>query len=240
MIRLLSLLLINALFSCDKENVSPTPVITDSTTMSPKKDTTYYWLALGDSYTIGQSVATTDRYPVQTAAILEKDTIHFAAPEIIAQTGWTTANLINRINSTPPTKNKYDIVSLLIGVNNQYQGLSQDQYRTEFTLLLNKAIAFANNKIDRVIVLSIPDYSVTPFATSSDTASIRAEIDAFNLINKQISMTAGVHYIDITSSTRMALTDASLIAFDGLHPSGKEYAKWAEWLAPIIKNALKN
>lgn len=242
MIRLLSLILVSAFFSCEKENtVALVPVINDTTTsMPPKQDTIHSYLALGDSYTIGQSVAVEDRYPVQTVQLLFSDSIKFDPPEIIAQTGWTTANLLSRINSSPPTKTTYDIVTLLIGVNNQYQGLSQDQYRTEFTTLLNKAIQFAGNKTNRVIVLSIPDYSVTPYANNSDKVKISTQIDSFNLINKEISLAASVGYSDITPSTRMAATDPSLIAYDGLHPSGKEYAKWAAWLAPMIKEALKN
>ncbi|MGG9970832.1 SGNH/GDSL hydrolase family protein [Ferruginibacter sp. SUN002] len=230
----------SALFSCEKENTAVPPVITEDTTVVIKpKDTIRSYLALGDSYTIGQSVLEEDRFPVQTVRLLITDSIKFSS-EIIAQTGWTTTNLLNRINSKPPLKSSYDIVTLLIGVNNQYQGLSQDQYRTEFTTLLNKSIVFAGNKTNRVIVLSIPDYSVTPFADGYNISKIAAEIDSFNVINKEITLAAGVTYLDITSSTRLAENDDSLIAYDGLHPSGKEYAKWAIWLAPMIKDALKN
>jgi lysophospholipase L1-like esterase len=233
--------LVSTFFSCEKENAIPlSPVINDTTiSMAVRSDTISTYLALGDSYTIGQSVAADDRYPVQTIQLLFNDSIKFDPPEIIAQTGWTTANLLNRINSSPPTKTTYDIVTLLIGVNNQYQGLSQDQYRIEFTTLLNKAIQFAGNKTNRVIVLSIPDYSVTPYAANYDKLKISTQIDSFNLINKAVSLAADVGYLDITASTRMAATDTTLIAYDGLHPSGKEYSKWAAWLAPMIKEALK-
>ena len=198
-----------------------------------------FYLALGDSYTIGQSVPVSDRYPVQAVALLKKDKINFAAPEIIARTGWTTTNLADAIKNTPPSRSSYDIVTLLIGVNNQYQGLSKDQYKTGFTDLLNKAIQFAGNRKERVIVLSIPDYSVTPYASGSNTALIAAGIAEFNTINKDASVSAGVHYLDITPATRLAATDLSLLATDGLHPSGKEYAVWAEGLAPLIKAALQ-
>ena len=239
MLRLLPLLFVGAFFSCEKENITVPPIIVDTTVIiPPKKDTIYSYLALGDSYTIGQSVSVIERYPVQATELLSYDSIKFYLPEIIAQTGWTTANLLNRINSTPPLKTTYDIVTLLIGVNNQYQGKTQEQYRTEFRMLLNKSIQFANNKINRVIVVSIPDYSVTPFANGYDKAKIAAQIDSFNLINKEISQAAGVGYLDITPSTRMAATDTELVAYDGLHPSGKEYAKWAGRLAPMIKAAL--
>ncbi|UEG50821.1 SGNH/GDSL hydrolase family protein [Ferruginibacter lapsinanis] len=243
MLRILSLLLMNVFFSCEKQNVVAPPMdITNDTTITTpaKKDTIFSYLALGDSYTIGQAVQVAERYPVQATQLLFNDSIQLYAPEIIAQTGWTTSNLLSRINTSPPLKSTYDIVTLLIGVNNQYQGLSQSQYQREFTTLLNKAIQFANNNSKHVIVLSIPDYSVTPYAERADKMKIAMEIDAFNAINKEISLAKGVAYLDVTTSTRMASTDRSLIADDGLHPSGKEYAKWAVWLAPIIKNALKN
>lgn len=241
MLRLLPLLFAGAFFSCEKENIIVPPIMVDTTVITPpKKDTIFSYLALGDSYTIGQSVAINERYPVQATALLYNDSIQFYSPEIIAQTGWTTANLLSRLNNKPPVKTTYDIVTLLIGVNNQYQGLSQDQYRAEFEILINKAIQYANNKKERVIILSIPDYSVTPFANGYDKKKIAAQIDSFNVINKEITVAKGITYIDITPSTREAATDAGLVAYDGLHPSGKEYAKWAAWLAPLIKEALKH
>ena len=196
------------------------------------------YLALGDSYTIGQSVNESERFPAQAVSLLRKDTINFNAPEYIAVTGWTTRNLLNAIASTPPSKSTYDFVTLLIGVNNQYQGRSQTEYAAEFTELLNKAIEFAGNKPQRVAVLSIPDWGVTPFANGRDRNEIANQIDAFNAINKQITLNKAVRYIDITPSSRMAATDASLVAGDGLHPSGKEYQKWAVMLAGVIKAAL--
>jgi lysophospholipase L1-like esterase len=194
---------------------------------------------LGDSYTIGQSVAITECFPVQTVQMLKTIAVLFNQPEIIAQTGWTTGNLLSRITTAPPIRNKYDIVSLLIGVNNQYQRQSQLQYATEFRSLLNKAIVYANNKPNRVFVLSIPDYSVTPFANGSNQMLIANQIDSFNTINQQITQLLGAHYLYITNSTRLAATDRTLIAIDGLHPSGKEYKKWADSLAPMIKWALQ-
>jgi lysophospholipase L1-like esterase len=195
-------------------------------------------LALGDSYTIGQSVTETERFPAQTVSLLKKDSINFNAPEYIAVTGWTTRNLLNRLSTAPPEKTTYDFVTLLIGVNNQYQGRSQQEYAAEFTELLDKAIQFAGSRTKRVAVLSIPDWSVTPFANSSDRNLIAKQIDSFNVINKQIALARAVNYIDITASTRMAATDPSLVASDGLHPSGKEYSKWAALLATIIKTSL--
>jgi lysophospholipase L1-like esterase len=198
-----------------------------------------YYLALGDSYTIGQSVAITECFPVQTVEKLKTISVFFNDPEIIAQTGWTTGNLLNRITTTPPMHTKYDIVTLLIGVNNQYQRQSQLQYATEFRSLLNKAIVYANNKPNRVFVLSIPDYSVTPFANGSNQMLISNQIDSFNTINQQITQLLGAHYLYITNSTRLAAIDRTLIAIDDLHPSGKEYKKWSDSLAPMIKRALQ-
>jgi len=194
------------------------------------------YLALGDSYTIGQSVPESDRFPNQVARLLRGENIKIDDPKIIATTGWTTGNLINALNLSPPQK-KYSFVSLLIGVNNQYQGKSIDEYKVEFTLLLNRSIEYAGNK-RKVFVLSIPDYSVTPFASNSDKKKIASEIDSFNAINKEISYQLGVNYLDITAISREALNDATLIATDGLHPSGKQYKRWAELLAPMMKKSL--
>jgi lysophospholipase L1-like esterase len=210
--------------------------------MISNNDTTtneYTYLALGDSYTIAQSVPSTESYPAQTVNILSAENIHFSTPEIIARTGWTTTDLLNKIKSSPPQRSSYDIVTLLIGVNNQYQHLSEDQYKTEFTTLLNKAMQFANNNKKRVIVLSIPDYSVTLFAQGSDTAYIAQQINLFNQINRTISFQAGVNYLDITAYTRMGANDRTLIAYDGLHPAGKEYEIWSQDLAALIKTILK-
>jgi len=204
------------------------------TASSPKT-----YLALGDSYTIGQSVSVADRFPVQTVALLNNLYTTFSQPEIIAQTGWTTANLLSAINSNPPSKPSYDIVSLLIGVNNQYQHRTQNEYRLEFTTLLERAIQYAGNKKNRVFVLSIPDYSVTPFASASNTALIAKQIDSFNLINKSLALQYQVNYLNITEDTRQAAVDPSLIASDGLHPSASGYAVWAAKLAPMIQLALR-
>jgi lysophospholipase L1-like esterase len=245
--KLLALIIVGFCFfiSCKKGETKPAqpPVVivpVDTTVQPLQTDTTTkYFLALGDSYTIGQSVEDSLRFPVQTAKILRQKSVLFYNPEIIATTGWTTGNLIDRLNSSPSLRSSYDIVTLLIGVNNQYQGKSQSQYNTEFTFLLNKAIQLAGNKKNRVVVLSIPDYSVTPFAAAADKTKIAAEIDAFNAINYQIASSVGVNYLNITGYTRLASNDPSLIAYDGLHPSGKEYKVWADTLAPMIQRALR-
>ena len=196
-------------------------------------DTSKTYLALGDSYTIGESVSAADRFPDQAVSLLRARNIKINDPKIIATTGWTTQDLINALDADP-LKNNYDIVSLLIGVNNQYQGRSIDEYKTEFALLLNRAIKYAGNNAKHVFVLSIPDYSVTPFAQNADRAKISEEIDQFNSVNKMISSQLGANYIDITPISREAKNDPSLIAGDGLHPSGKQYGLWARLLVRAI------
>ncbi len=210
----------------------------DSNTPSSTDTAVNTYLALGDSYTIGQSVSEAERFPNQAVQLLKKENIKISEPEIIAVTGWTTTNLINALNSNPP-ENNYSLVSLLIGVNNQYQHIRIDEYRTEFTLLVNRAIQYAGTKADHVFVLSIPDYSVTPFAQNSDTQKIAIEIDSFNLANKTIATQLGVNYLDITPVSREAKNDPSLIANDGLHPSGLQYKRWADLLVPMMKKVLQ-
>lgn len=197
------------------------------------------YLALGDSYTIGQSVSVEERFPNQVANLLKQDSILFESPEIIARTGWTTLDLLTRLNTTAPLNQVYDVVTLLIGVNNQYQRLPQAKYREEFSQLLEKAINYAGKKREHVIVLSIPDYGVTPFGAGLNSAIITRQVDSFNLINREITNTEGCTYLDITPSSREALTNPTLVANDGLHPSGSEYRKWALFLAPLIKAAVK-
>jgi len=215
------------------------PSSTDTAFISPSStDTsTKTYLALGDSYTIGQSVPEPDRYPNQTVQILRTEKIKISDPQIIAITGWTTGNLINALNLSPP-QNNYSLVSLLIGVNNQYRGQSIEEYKTEFTLLVNRSIQYAGNNKSNVFVLSIPDYSVTPFASNSDKQKIANEIDSFNATNKLISDSLRVNYINITPISKEASFAPALIANDGLHPSGKQYKRWAELLALVMKKAL--
>ncbi len=204
---------------------------------APQADTSKTYLALGDSYTIGQSVDTTDRYPVQTVNLLRQKNIQIKGPDIIAVTGWTTTNLINALNGNPP-KTNYSIVTLLIGVNNQYQHLSINDYKIEFTELLTRSISYAGNNKDHVIVLSIPDYSVTPYAAGADTAQIAKEIDEFNAANKTITLAEGVQYLDITPISREAKYNLQLVAGDGLHPSALQYEKWSALLAPLMQQEL--
>jgi lysophospholipase L1-like esterase len=235
-----ALVILFALLACKKpSNDYRAPVIPGipGTDTTGANDTVVKrnWLALGDSYTIGQSVEISERFPVQSVAMLNGMNVLFNTPEIIAQTGWTTGNLLFRLDGTPPLQTQYDIVTLLIGVNNQYQGRLQQEYRQQFTSLLERSIRYAGNNKLHVFVLSIPDYSVTPFAAGRNRDLIAAQIDSFNAINKSISQLYQVNYIDITGDSRQAAIYPSLIANDGLHPSGEQYRIWATKLAPVIR-----
>jgi lysophospholipase L1-like esterase len=195
------------------------------------------FLALGDSYTIGESVAATERWPVQLARLLREQKITMDDPTIIARTGWTTAELSAGIDRAKP-QGVYDLVSLLIGVNNQYRGRSAEEYRREFVSLLGRAVGFADQRPGRVLVLSIPDWGVTPFAEGRDRAAIGAVIDRFNAINCEETERAGALYVDVTPVSRQAVNDPALIARDGLHPSGKMYAEWARLAMPVACKVL--
>lgn len=195
------------------------------------------YLALGDSYTIGEAVPTELSFPYQLVGSLNNGHTHINPPTIIATTGWTTDELINAIAESGITHKKYDFVTLLIGVNDQYRAMSRDNYRTKFEQVLNTAIKFADGHKDRVFVLSIPDWGVTPFASGRE-GNISKEIDQFNAINKQISFSLGVNYLDISDISRRAATESDLIATDGLHPSAKMYAEWVGRLAPIVAKKL--
>jgi lysophospholipase L1-like esterase len=196
------------------------------------------YLALGDSYTIGQGVAENQRYPVQLKDSLNNNGISIEDLKIIARTGWTTDELWNAIENdslTPP----YSMVSLLIGVNNQYRGRDINNYRDEFVNLLNRAIELAGGTNNHVIVISIPDWGVTPFAQNRDRQKIAEEIDAFNAVNREEAEKAGVIYVDVTPISRLAASQPELLASDGLHPSGEMYKLWVKEIYPIAKEILK-
>jgi lysophospholipase L1-like esterase len=189
------------------------------------------YLALGDSYTIGEAVSAAESFPYQLKDALLKQGHPVESIQIIAQTGWTTDELqaaIDIATLSPP----YDLVTLLIGVNNQYRGYSVANYRVEFEQLLRQAIVFAGADEDRVRVLSIPDWGVTPFAQKEGRVAdkVAKEIDAFNAAAQEISENLGVVFINISPHSRLAATDLSLLAPDGLHPSGKMYAHWVQSL----------
>jgi len=188
------------------------------------------FLALGDSYTIGESVLEEERWPVQLADRLQ-DQGHEVEVTIVARTGWTTDELWQGIEAAKPSP-PYDMVSLLIGVNNQYRGRDVEEYRQQFLLLLNKAIGFAGADPRRVIVISIPDWAFTPFAADRDRVMISAAIDEYNAVNRQESLKAGTRYVDVVPASRSGLNDGLLIADDGLHPSAKMYSQWADLIFP--------
>jgi lysophospholipase L1-like esterase len=196
------------------------------------------YLALGDSYTIGEGVEEKERFPEQLAMGISKDGFEVQT-EIIARTGWTTDELWQGIESrdlNPP----YDLVTLLVGVNNQYRGRNVDEYRLEFEQLLEKAIFLAGSDPSRVLVLSIPDWGVTPFARAAGASSalISTQIDEFNGVNKELANEKGASYVDVTGISRQAAGDSSLLAEDGLHPSAIMYAKWIERILPVAISRL--
>ncbi len=215
------------IFSMLEKNSQAT---TAATTPAPR------YLALGDSYTIGESVHEHERFPVQLVEQLRARGVSIADAAIIARTGWTTDELWNALDLREP-QGTYELVTLLIGVNNQYRGRSAEAYRPEFVKLLQRAIAYAGNDASRVVVVSIPDWGVTPFGR--DRKNVGGEIDAFNAVNRAESLRLGAHYVDITPGSREALHDAALIANDGLHPSEKMYTRWVELITPIAEKILR-
>lgn len=188
------------------------------------------YLALGDSYTIGESVSENDRWPNQLA-----EKLSIPRPRIIATTGWRTDDLKGAMEKAN-LSNEYDLVSLLIGVNNQYQGKPATQYEIEFEGLLNDAIRLAKGNVKNVFVVSIPDYGFTPFGKSKQEM-ITQQINEFNRINKRIADKYKITYIPITEISRKGLDDPTLVAADGLHPSGKMYTLWVERILVDLKLA---
>ena len=218
-----------------KNPVDTTPMPTD-----PHQGKRLNYLALGDSYTIGESVERFQNFPNQLVRQLEKAGLIVNNPTIIARTGWTTSELQTAIKNSGVIQ-KFNFVTLLIGVNNQYRGESRETYRKEYKELLQTAIDYANGDKTHVFVVSIPDWGVTPFGKQSgrDQQQISEEIDAFNAIKKEETLAQGVSYTDITAASRNASTDLSLVATDGLHPSAKMYLDWAIHVVPEVVEAFK-
>ena len=192
------------------------------------------YLALGDSYTIGEQVEYADNFPNQLSRLAALQNRQIYLDELIAVTGWTTDELAMAIEKKRPSHD-YDLVTLLIGVNNQYRERSLDEYRWQFYSLLCQSILFAQSKPQQVIVLSIPDWGLTPFNTSRDKAETSQKINAFNDINKEISLALNCQYIDVTGSTRLHATDKHYLANDLLHYSKNEYKIWAEMILEKLK-----
>ncbi|RTQ49535.1 SGNH/GDSL hydrolase family protein [Hymenobacter gummosus] len=231
---LLSLLFASLLyFGCTQ--AAPEPTTGPGPAPQPPTSTGVSYLALGDSYTIGQSVPEADRWPVQLAALSGGQ---IQAPDIIAQTGWTTTNLQQAI-ATSGNQKTYELVTLLIGVNNQFQGLPLSQYRTEFRQLLTTATRFAGNRPGRVLVLSIPDWGQSPTGQTYDRARISREIDQFNAAAQQECAAAGVAFLNITDLTRSAAGDPAQFAPDGLHYSGAQMRQWATRALPVAQGLLR-
>ena len=229
------LILFLTMLSCTstetQKNITPSN-LPNMNENNPKRS----FLALGDSYTIGESVDEKDRWSMQLIDLL-KTNFNFTKHDIIARTGWTTSELTQAIEAKKLTE-QYDMVSLLIGVNNQYRGQSPDTYRVEFRILLNTSIKFAKNDAKKVIVLSIPDWGKTPFARGQDTQKIASEIDAFNNIAKEECKKLNIVFVNITEITRNN-TEASMFAIDGLHYSGKMHKLWAMEVVKTAGDILK-
>ncbi|MCF8364557.1 MAG: SGNH/GDSL hydrolase family protein [Bacteroidales bacterium] len=225
--------------SCDEKN-EPIAVSNNGTNYNedpPAENLSY--LALGDSYTIGERVEISERFPVQLAERLQLMAYDLRDAEIMARTGWSTGQLLQAVADENP-QGPYSLVSLLIGVNDQYRGLDISEYRQEFRQMLQKAIRLAGNNPKNVIVLSIPDYSVTPFASGADTARIARDIDTFNAANYDETKYLSANYFDITGISRKAKFNPELIAIDGLHPSGKMYSEWVDLILPKANEILQS
>jgi len=193
------------------------------------------YLALGDSYTIGESVPENQRWPSQLTKLLSEKNIHISLPRIIAKTGWTAKELKTEINNSK-LDYPYDWVSLLIGVNNQYQGKSLKEFKEHFEILLSDAITFAGDNKEQVFVVSIPDWGVMPFSKNLDKEKIAKEIDDFNQVIYEVCVFKGVHFVDITPISRSANNRKDFIAKDSLHPSGVQYTAWVQKIIPLFQN----
>lgn len=195
------------------------------------------FLALGDSYTNGEGVAEEERWPSQLVALLGQQDIHLTDVQIVAQTAWTADELADAIDQTKP-KGPFDVVTLMVGVNDQYRNRPVASFAPEFEQLLARAVGFAGRRPSRVIAISIPDWGATPFAEGRDRVRIAREIEAYNERARELAARAGVIWVDVTTETRAMQLDPSLVTADGLHPSGAMYARWAALLAPIVRGAL--
>lgn len=195
------------------------------------------FLALGDSYTIGEGVETGGRWPVQLAALLRARGVAIQDPVVVARTGWTTDELAAAIDRADP-RGPFRLVSLLIGVNNQYRGRSVEEFRSEFRALLQRAIALAGGSAGQVVVLSIPDWGATPFAAGRDRPGIAAEIDRFNAAIREVARELGARQVDVTSVSRERGAEPQMLVDDGLHPSARMYAEWARLALPAALDAL--
>ena len=196
------------------------------------------FLALGDSYTIGEGVADAERWPNQLVNLLSADGIAVTDLHIIARTAWTTDELSDAIDQEKP-KGPFDLVTLMIGVNDQYRSRVVREYEGEFRRLLKRAKGFAGGHAARTIAISIPDWGATPFAEGRDRGVIGGEIQVYNDSGRRLAEAAGIAWVDVTEVSRAMQTDSTLVAVDGLHPTGAMYARWAELLRPYALTALR-
>lgn len=209
-------------------------------TPAPPREPALHWLALGDSYTIGEGVAASERWPAQLADRLRADGVDLAEPDIVAVTGWTTDELLDGIEARSDLREEYDLVTLSIGVNNQYRGRSTSEFAQGFIGTLSRAIDFAGGDARRVVVVSIPDWGVSPFAARSDadSESVARDIDAFNDVKARIAENAKSAFVDVTAVSRERAA-AEDFAEDGLHPSAVHYGDWTTRIAPAAKAVLE-
>jgi lysophospholipase L1-like esterase len=222
--RIVFLIICGALFSCQ------TPA--DSEMLAKNDSTSISWLALGDSYTIGQGVNSSERFPAQTLELLKSRSIKTAQLTYVATTGWTSAQLDKSISQQNLAY--YDFVTVLIGVNDQFQGIDTSTYSKNFKSILNRAIQSTRGESQHVLVMSIPDYSLTPEGKKLDTTKIKREIDLFNTLNKKVAKDFKCQYLDITVLGREAKSNPTWVAKDGLHPSAVAYKNWANRIFPFI------
>lgn len=222
--RIVFLIICGALFSCQ------TPA--DSEMLAKDDSTSISWLALGDSYTIGQGVNTAERFPAQTLELLKSRSIKTAQLTYVATTGWTSGELDKSISQQNLAY--YDFVTVLIGVNDQFQGIDTSTYSKNFKSILNRAIQSTRGESQHVLVMSIPDYSLTPEGKKLDTTKIKREIDLFNTLNKKVAKDFKCQYLDITVLGREAKSNPTWVAKDGLHPSAVAYKNWANRIFPFI------
>lgn len=225
-------ILLPCLTGCGQQAGPETPQVPP-----PSRPATFSYLALGDSYTIGEAVAESLRWPVQLVSALSADGTRADPFRIIARTGWTTGELQQAL-ARERLGTSYDLVSLLIGVNNQYRRYPLAIYRQEFSALLDSALRYAGGSPERVFVLSIPDWGATPFGQASNPQQIAQEIDTYNALADSSCQARGIRFFNITTISREAAADPSLIAPDGLHPSGKMYARWVELILPDVEERV--
>lgn len=195
------------------------------------------FLALGDSYTIGEGVSEGERWPNQLVARLLDDGLAITDLRVIGRTAWTADELADAIDAENP-QGPFDLVTLMVGVNDQYRSRPVDAFAPEYAKLLDRARAFAAGRAWRTIAISIPDWGATPYAAGRDRDLIAREIEAYNARSRDLAARAGVHWVDVTPASRAVLDDPSLVTADGLHPAGRMYTRWAELIAPVAREAF--